>query len=172
MHGLVTVLILLANPMPFDDVLKPAWKAMPTSAKPGLFWDYRVAPPLPSEWPMTPKSTLVRWVYGAGRDLDLRDGERIAAPWARIDVGVDGVPTLTTLSKRLDVIDTQGVRPVSKADAEAVRRVYEADDALRKNDLAQVRAGYCLWRSWNGVIARQLEAKHAAFFAALQCSSR
>jgi hypothetical protein len=172
MRALVTLFFLTAAPMPFDDLLKPAWKAMPTETKPTVFWDYRVAPPLPSEWPMAPRSTLVRWVYGAGRDVNLSDGERIAAPWARLDVGADGALTLTTLSKRLDVIGTQGVRPVSKDDAETVRRVHQADDALRKNDLAQVRAGYCLWRSWNGAIAGHLEAKHAAFFAALDCPKR
>jgi hypothetical protein len=172
MHALVTSLLLSASPMTFDDLLAPAWKALARSPAPTVFWDHRVAPPLPADWPMTPTSTVVRWVYAAGRDSTLRDGERIAAPWARIDLGPDGAPKLSTVSKALEVVDTQGVRPLSKVEAEGLKQLVDAEAALRKNDLAAVRAGYCGWISMNGAIARRLEPKHAAFFAALDCARR
>jgi hypothetical protein len=165
----VAFFVLLASPMTFDDLVKPAWKKLSVPRDDLVWWDPRVAPPLPSEWPMTPKGTLVRWVYAAGRDMNLSDGERVAAPWARIDLSAEGARNLTTLSSALEPFDTQGVRPVSKAEVEVLGQLAEAEASLRKNDLDAVKAGYCAWRSMNGTIAQRIEPKHAAFFKALRC---
>lgn len=164
-------------PVNFDDLLKPAWKQVkepaPTepSKGPGVMWSFRVSPPLPSEWPMTPKSALVRWVYAAGMDLQLHDGERVAAPWARLDE-TDGAQKLTTLSTALELIGTQGVKPITREEADVVTSVFQAGGALRAGDLAKVKPGWCAWLRYNGVIAAKLKPRHQAFFTALACDAK
>ncbi|MER2563762.1 MAG: hypothetical protein ABTQ32_23735 [Myxococcaceae bacterium] len=163
--------------MNFEALIEPAWKQVapkPAAAPkhPGVMWSYRLTPPMPSEWPMTPKSTLVRWVFAAGMDVGLRDGERVAAPWGRVDVSADGTATFTAVSKSLEGNDIQGVRPITKAEADVVRQVFETSEALRAGDLAAVKEPWCRWLRYNGVIAAKLKPKHEAFFTALACDAK
>lgn len=171
-----TVALLLSTPalsqppMTFDDLLGPAYKQVkqpggPTKKGPGVMWRYRVAPPLPSEWPMTATSTTVYWVYAAGLDLDLHDGERVAAPWARVDVKADGTKTLTVVSKALEVIGTQGVQPITRAEADLAAGVFRP--ARTAAEVEERRASWRLWLRYNGVIAAKLNQRHEAFFAAV-----
>lgn len=161
--------------MNFEALIDPAWKQVKPAAAPkhpGVMWSYRVAPPLPSEWPMTPKSTLVRWVFAAGMDVGLHDAERVAAPWARVDVAADGTSNLTVISKALEGNDIQGVKPITKAEADMVPKVFETDEALRAGDVASVKEPWCRWLRYNGVIATKLKPKHEAFFTALACDAK
>lgn len=181
----VTLTLLLAMstparsepPMTFDDLLAPAFKQVkqppggPTKDGPGVMWSYRVAPPLPSDWPMTATSTTVFWVYAAGLDLQLRDGERVAAPWARVDVKADGTRTLTVVSQALEVAGTQGVKPISKAEADLVAGVFQPA-ALAAGDLGKLKAPWAAWLRYNGVIAAKLKPRHPAFFAAVGADAK
>lgn len=173
---MMTLLLLAlgAAPVNFEALIEPAWKQVkpaPTATKqgPGPSWDYRVTPPFPSEWPMTPKSTLVRWVYASAMDPGIRDGQRVAGPWARIDVALDGVAKLTTLSKTLEGNSIQGVKPLMAEQIEVLNKVDETSDALRSGDLKAVKPSWCLWLRYNGVIAAKLKPKHQAFLTALAC---
>jgi hypothetical protein len=179
--GLVAVIVLpllawSAPPMNFDEWVEPAWakveKPSTKAPPPGVMWRFRVAPPLPTEWPMTAKSALVRWVFAAGMEVGLHDGERVAAPWARIDTTADGASKLTVLTKTLDGNDIQGVKPISKAEADLVGGVCQASEALEAGDLALVKPSWCAWLKHNGVIAAKLKPNHQAFFTALACDAK
>jgi hypothetical protein len=177
---MMTLLLLAlgAAPMNLEALIDPAWKQVKPKPPgismkgPGPSWRYRVAPPMPSDWPMTPKSTIVRWVFAAAIDYGLSDGERVAAPWARIDVAPDGTAKLTVVSKALEGNDIQGVKPIMKTEADLVRKVFETSDALRAGDLAAVKEPWCKWLQYNGVIAAKLKPKHEAFFTALACDAK
>lgn len=178
--ALVVILVPLfawsAPPMNFDELVEPAWaklsKPSTTTKPPGVMWRFRVAPPLPSEWPMTAKSTLVRWVFAAGMDVGLHDGERVAAPWARIDTAADGTSKLTVVTKTLDGADIQGVKPISKAEAELVTGVFQTGEALKAGDVAALKPSWCAWLQYNGVIAAKLKPNHQSFFTALACDAK
>ena len=174
--SLFPLLAWSAPPMNFDALVEPEWaKVVKPSTKappPGVMWRFRVAPPLPSEWPMTKKSTFVRWVFAAGMDVGLHDGERVAAPWARIDTAADGASKLTVLTKTLSSADIQGVKPISKAEADLVTGVFETSAALEAGQLAALKPSWCAWLKYNGVIAAKLEPNHAAFFTALACDAK
>lgn len=168
------VFALGATPMDLETLIDPAWKQIApkpavTSKGPGVMWNFRVAPPMPSEWPMTPKSTLVRWVYASGMDMQISDGQRVAGPWARVVTTADGTSKLEVLSKALEGNDIQGVKPISSTDADIVGKVFETDEALRAGDLATLKGPWCRWLRYNGVIAAKLKPKHQAFFTALAC---
>lgn len=159
-------------PMSFDALVEPAWKQVtkpsgPSKQGPGVMWRFRVSPPLPADWPMTPKSAVVYWVYAGGFDVSVHDGERVAAPWARIDEQPDGTRALTVLSKALEGDAIQGVKPISKAEAEQVGTVFSTAAALRANDTAALKAAWAGWLRYNGVIASKLRPRHEAFFAAM-----
>jgi len=137
------------------------------SPPPGVLWRWVLTPPLPTAWPVTPKAKLVRHVYAHGQDMMLRDGVRVAAPWAVVDVTTTK-PKVARLSDAVKPIGTQGVRPLTK-DEVAVQQQPSTDSALRRSDLAAVRARYCLWLKTSGVIAQHVQAQHQAFFDALKC---
>lgn len=173
---MMTVLLLAlgAAPMDLEALIDPAWKEVElastaTKQGPGLSWDYRVSPPFPSEWPMTSKSTLVRWVYATAMDMSISDGQRVAGAWARIDVAADGTAKLTPASKTLEGNDIQGIKPLMPQQLEQLKKVYDTGDALRANDLSATKPSWCAWLRYNGVIAAKLKPKHEAFFKALAC---
>jgi hypothetical protein len=161
--------------MKSDAQLEAAWKkvAKPKAQRePGPMWSLSVGPPLPSEWPMTPKGTLVRWVFAAAMDIGLHDGERVGSAWARVDLAADGTETVTVVATALEDLGVQGVRPITKEQAAELRAAFTSEDALRAGELTKVKAPFCRWAGFNGVIAARLKAHHAAFFKALACDAR
>jgi len=157
---------------PFADLLDPVWKALKKPAgdrQPGLMWRLAVTPPFPAAWPMKKDGAMVSYAYGAAVDLMLHDAERISAPFAKVEQGAKGTPTVTPLRNELSVVDTQGFHPISKEAAALAEKAYAAGPALREGKLDQVRAAWCAWRSDHGAIVAQVREQHAAFLDALAC---
>ncbi len=148
----------------FRSVTKPASKGPP----PGEVWSARVTPPFPVAWPPLVGIVVRRYVYAAGFDPSLHDGERVGGIWATIDLERDEwkVKKIATSFER---IGTQGVKPITKEQAELVRSTERSAPLLQNGSIEALRDAYCAWLSYNGVIAGQLRPKHEAFFKALAC---
>lgn len=147
----------------FKTVKQPESKGPP----PGVLWSMRVSPAFPMTWPGP--TALRRYAFAGGFDPNLRDGERVAAPFAFVEFTAKG-STIKQTSTALSLLGTQGIEPISKAQAAVVQSIDEADAALLAGKLESVRAGYCAWISYNGVLAAHLRPSHDAFFKALDCS--
>ena len=153
--------------------LDPVWKSVLPKATPGppVIWGYRLSPAVPAEWPMTTKEgAVVRYAFGAAQDVSLRDGERVSAPFALVELAPDGSATVKQLTKSLEKIEVQGVRPITREAAEA--QSGDLVEAARTGQSAALRKTWCAWKKNNGVAARHVVARHTAFFAALQCEAR
>lgn len=130
----------------------------------GLLWQWRLTPYLPSEWPPAPTTTWTRYAYGTGRDPQLADGERISAPWGRIDSRA-GAATFTQLSKDVSPKAIQGTGPVRPEDAaplrssEAVNARVTTLTGLPDAGLPETRETQAFYRAWfalNGVVADEI----------------
>ncbi len=130
----------------------------------GLLWQWRLTPYLPSEWPPSATTTWTRYAYGAGRDPQLADGERISAPWGRID-SRDGAATFTQLRKDVSPKAIQGTGPI-RPEVAAPLRSSEAVNARVITlaglpdpglpDTGETQAFYRAWFALNGVIADEI----------------
>ncbi|MBS2028417.1 MAG: hypothetical protein JST54_10970 [Deltaproteobacteria bacterium] len=175
---IAALLIVLVAPAPMvtvpDDaalqkLFAPAWAALPTSRAPP-FWSMRVTPRLPDAWP-APKA-LVVFAYPVGMDPGLSDAERIAKPFARATFAPGAAPKVESLSKTIDALGPQGFRPINEKEQAIHGQGPAAQAALAalpaKPDEA-MRAYYCQWAGFNGVIVRALPDAQLAFFAGLGC---
>ena len=169
----------------FKTVLDARWSklAVPASEptdRPGVCWSWRLSPPLPSEWPPRKESRLVYYAFAEGFDLNIMDGVRVAAPWARLEIPVSGSapPLLTPLLDSVKELGIQGVRPIS-ADELAKSGGWEPietvlgklmahpDEADRTRE--RLSAYYCFWSRNNGVISEAIRPYHEKFFDWLKC---
>lgn len=150
-----------------EKATKPAGPALPPVA-----WSPAYTPLFPEAWPPTARMAWVRYAYAHGQDLQLRDGVRVAGPWAKVVFGAE--TTLVALAGRLDVIGTQGVRPLrpeelrlrrSGGDVEAHARALKSPPDPASAETRQLRAYYRAWLGDNGVIADWLRPGHADFLA-------
>ncbi len=146
---------------------KPTGPALPPVA-----WSPAYTPLFPGAWPPAAGMTWVRYAYAHGQDLQLRDGVRVAGPWAKVMFGAE--TTVVALAGRLDVIGTQGVRPLrpeelrlrqSGGDVEAHARALKSPPDLARAEIRQLRAYYRAWLADNGVIADRLRPWHTEFLA-------
>lgn len=151
----------------FAETKQPADNSPP----PGVLWKWRLTPPFPVAWPLTASTPLRQYAFGAGMDLMLRDGERIAKPWATVDA-VGAKKTVKRVADALAPLGTQGVRPLKAEEVKALQTLDGAAATLRKGDLAAVKDGYCLWLRVNGVVGAVVAKEHAAFVTALGCAGR
>lgn len=134
-----------------------------------MSWDLRLTPALPAQWPPTSNSApVVRYAYGAAFDPSIH-GERNSAPFAMVEIAGDGATKVTQLTKALEQLEIQGVRPITKGEAE-----LQSGDLIapaRAGQMSSLRVPWCTWKRNHGVVSKHLEQKHAAFFEALQCDS-
>jgi hypothetical protein len=144
------------------------------TAEGGRGWSARVTPPLPSVWPPDGRAGLVAYAYAARFSPGLSDGEKTAGTWARV-VLEDGAPVVKDVTP-LRPLGVQGGRPlqdgeleIARSDQAAIAELEAAARGKKLPDAPLVRKYYCFWRSTNGVIAEDLEGRHAAFFRWLAC---
>ena len=142
-------------------------------------WGPRLSPPCPDAWPMTGPLALRYHAYAARFGRGLSDGEYVAGIWA---VGVlAGKSRFEVTSRKRVDLGIQGVRPVSNEELAVFQQepslrgwwdelATDSSDSKRLADKrARLRPYYCAWKKLNGVIAKEIVPKHAAFFAWLAC---
>jgi hypothetical protein len=132
----------------------------------------RTTPPFPAAWP--PDGSSVVYAYATRFDPSLRDAERTSQPWGRVRIDAKGQVSLEHAEKALGRAEPQGFRPVSKDDPVlAARAAAQASvltaTSLEALDAAQVRAFYCAWLRYNGVVAKSVRVRHEAFVKWLEC---
>ena len=145
------------------------------AAEPGApLWSPRLTPPLPAVWPPDGKGGYVVHAFAAAMRPSLHDGEEVAAPWIRFQLGGGALESrdLGTLRR----LGMQGVRPLNAAEAEVARTADAAEQAVvaltkttRSDPAPLVKRYYCQWASNNAVIGAELKRLHAGFFTALGC---
>lgn len=134
-------------------------------------WSWRMTPAVPAEWP--PKSNaapVIRYVYAAMADPTvLRDAERTSPPFASVEIAADGTAKVSALVKELGATEPQGFKPVTKDEAERLKA--DLIEPARAGQMSSMRAQWCTWLRYNGVVGQHLAAKHKSFFDALECSA-
>jgi hypothetical protein len=159
--------------------LNALWRGVDKGAqpkdRPGIAWSMRTTPAFPTAWPPTATTIWVRYAYAAGRDLGggLADGERVARPWARVELRPGAATAaIVPLSARLEPLAIQGVRPIDAATAARLRQEEQITAACLRltgppdpaaAETADLRAFYRAWLGFNGVIADAIRADHGAF---------
>lgn len=137
-------------------LVRAEWpKIFPSDSKGPPFWSHRVSPGFPCSWPVKERGPLCYYAYAAAFDPQLADGERIAAPWARVTVERNNPPKAELLTKAVKELGIQGVRPLKKGETEILK--------------TDSKGFYCLWAGTNGVIAAELRKIHPEFFEWLGC---
>lgn len=169
----------------FKSILDARWSKLsvpksPPSDRPGVSWSWRLSPPFPSEWPPRKESRFIYYAFAEGFDLNIMDGVRIGALWAKLEVPVSGdtPPVLTSLLDAVKELGVQGVRPLS---AEEMAKSGGSEpiesalgDLMAHPDQAcdtreRISAYYCFWSRNNGVISEAIRPRHEKFFDWLKC---
>jgi hypothetical protein len=136
-------------------------------------WSYRLTPPLPEAWPPDGLPTLLAYAYPCGFSPQLRDAERVGAPWARVEREKDSWLRWTLLCEEIREMGIQGVWPLRAEELAVLQGSSSAPAALgAMTQIHQdggpiadlVRAFYGHWLRCNGVIARHLQEQHRDFF--------
>lgn len=156
-----------------DREIVAAWKGIQT---PEGMWSYAISPPLPKAWPAKQTELLY---YAYAMSMVPADATRVSAPWARVTVQGDGTRRLEVLTPKLQVIGTQGVKPVGDISIaglfkraeilEGVMLALASGAAVSDRNVSEMKRYYCAWSSFNGVIAAKLRPLHPAFFQWLAC---
>lgn len=146
--------------------IEKEWKEVARGDK-DMYWEYAVTPGFPAKWPDDKDKTEYYYIYARGRDIKggLVDAERIAAPWARVEVS-PGAQQFVKMSGGIEKIGAQGVRPLNK---DEVRIIDEYKKRRGQGGSLYQKDYYCFWLSTNGVIAENLRPKHENFFNWLGC---
>lgn len=134
-----------------------------------LVWQYRTSPPFPAHWPQN--DIDYSYVYAAGRDVERMtpDGETASAPWARIEASVSGAgQRLVVLSKKIERIGVQGVRPLRPEEARISGELADAA-AIDRAEYKSQKGYYCSWIGNNGLVAKTIIPNHEAFVKWLGC---
>jgi hypothetical protein len=163
--SLLTLALSFQGPSLFADAVPDAvtslvraeWQKISSSDSKGPpFWSVRVTPGIPCAWPVKEGGSLCYYAYAAALDPQLADGERTAAPWAKVtaDPAQKTPPKLEVLMKEAKEIGIQGVRPLNKEEIGAARDPKDS---------------FCFWVRNNGVIAGELKKLHRQFFDSLEC---
>ena len=147
-----------------ERALATSWRALDHGT-----WQQRRTTFFPAAWP--PDGRLVVYAYAA-RTGDVSDGERIARPFAKATVALDGTIAIEPIASALVELGIQGFWPVLRTDIDrqlalgdrllaALRTARKTGDVER----GLVHDYYGRWRGWNGQIATVLDPMHGAFFA-------
>ena len=155
--------------------------AQPSAPEPS-FWRFQLTPPLPAIWPAQGSGKICYYAYAQAVDPRLSDGVRVAAPWAKALLDSpfrsEGL-RMEILSRQLQVLGIQGVRPLSSQEMEIMKEEYRARDALllwttapspvSEQDRKRMKDYYCQWVNSNGLIAANIRPLHEEFFTWLGC---
>jgi hypothetical protein len=157
-----------------DELLQAEWpstkRQLAPASVPGpeafVFWDCRLTPGFPVEWPFPQNGALLYYAYAAGRNQrSLRDGEWTTIPWARfVFTPHDGNVKFERLANNPRIAAIQGVRPLRPEEVrlfDESKKVFAAF-ADAPNEMA--RESYRFWIGNNGVIAGEIRPAHTAFF--------
>ena len=174
-------LIALAD---LEAALEGLWQelARPASADqagaPSLAWRAAYTPLFPAAWPPTASTVWVRYGFAYGHDLRLRDGMRVAQPWARIEVlAGQARARLTPLRESLEACAVQGVRPLAGDELAVLQSGAEVEryagglarlPELEAPATGRMRVYYLTWLALNGAVAQALAPDHAEFFGWLR----
>jgi hypothetical protein len=134
-------------------------------------WHYELTPPLPGEWPPTPRTAAYYYAYATGRSISLADATYVAAPWARIRLDRHGTVAFESLSAEIREIGIQGMGPLDEEGRAAWDLSESAQERLislcalpKGEEAAQIRTFYEVWVNGNGQIVDALRPYHAKFF--------
>jgi len=171
-----------------DALVNEEWERMPgtiiSGAQPSekpIVWMSRVTPPFPLSWPPNGDGKVVYYAYAYRIDDSLKDGEYIAAPWAKVLVGPgqSSPGTLENLSFVLKEIGDQGVEPINPEEVQAAGSIEKVGGPKLIKTVGQSKIGadtatalkksYCFWQENSGIIAREIQPLHKAFFDWLAC---
>lgn len=96
------------------------------------FWNYRVSLGYPCIWPVKGSVSLCYYAFAYAFDPQVADGERIAAPWARIvvDPAEKNDLTIEFLSKEINKIGIQGMRPLKAEEMQVYKNADRVEEAL------------------------------------------
>jgi len=150
-------------------------KGSPPANKPPVLWNPAYSALFPNEWPPTPATIWVRYAYAQGRDMNLSDGVRVAAPWARLELrGSPATVTIVPLSASLEPVTIQGVTPIDAAtqavlakgdDVSAYCLQLTALPPPNSPPAAEMRAFYQTWLKYNGALVKLIQPSHEKFLA-------
>lgn len=135
----------------------------------------RLTPPLPAAWP--PNGRTFVYAYAARFDPSLHDAERTTPPWGRLVITNDAGRAALAFDERatqLGAAEPQGFRPVGKDDPIVAQQKPAQASVLNATseaalDAVAVRAYYCAWFRYNGVVAARVRPRHAEFVRWLAC---
>jgi hypothetical protein len=154
--------------------LNALWNALDKGDK-KIIWQPAHSPFFPSEWPPTPTTTWVRYAFAYGLDPDIGGGQRVAPPWAFVEVRAGGeMASIAQQRLRLEAFDVQGTVSLSREALAALNKgeqvvVYSlslsAVPAASSSEGADMRAFYRAWFAGNGAIAALIKPAHAGFVA-------
>jgi hypothetical protein len=170
-----------------ETLVKAEWRRVEASKSPAaspedfVSWSYSISPVIPAAWPPDGKGLLYYYVYAYGLNLRrLADAQLTAAPWGRVKVDVTGrtAPSLEILTKQIEKIGPQGVRPLM---AEEVA-VFKTEDAVEeelfklsrqtgfgRTENPAIKRYYRLWCETNGTVVEQIRTRHQPFFKWVGC---
>jgi len=78
-----------------------------------IWWESRLTPGLPAEWPIRPNGELIYYAYAAGRQYKLVDGEWFTVPCARFVLTPrDSTLKFERLAEKPRVVGSQGMWPL------------------------------------------------------------
>ncbi len=116
-------------------IIDPEWEELKpnpvpqSNESPKKWWMYCISPPFPSIWPPNPTLALNHYIYPQGHDFTrgLVDAVYMGAPWARVEVDVEGSfsPGFKLLSDKIKEIGIQGIRPLSEEES----AIFEKGDS-------------------------------------------
>jgi hypothetical protein len=184
------VCAVLALPTQAADAPSPGTAAI--NALLASEWEYTVAKDdlhgsmltvdLPASWPPNGDGRLSYLAYVGGMRSGLADGEIIGSIWGRIVLDTKTAKaSFERLSASAAEIGTQDVHPMSAkeiavfANEEAAVRTLTAITKTKGAPKAAdpvLRAFYCQWRAFDGVIADKLPSPEADFLRWLDCDKR
>lgn len=135
----------------------------------------RLTPPIPAAWP--PNGRTFVYTYAARFDPSLHDAERTTPPWGRLVITNDAgraALAFDELATQLGAAEPQGFRPVGKDDPIIAQQKSAQASVLNATseaalDAVAVRAYYCAWFRYNGVVAARVRPRHADFVRWLAC---
>jgi hypothetical protein len=107
--------------------LKQAFATLP-QVQTDATWQMTVTPPFALQWPPTPNTTWVRYVYATRIDIQkIADAAELALVWAEVRQHKDGTSEVRVLRKMLLPYGTQGVRPLSQDEANVFAKRAEVE---------------------------------------------
>ena len=142
-------------------------------------WSCRTTPTFPAEWPLRKGSHLIAYGYVYNIPENMRDGEKQAGPYCKVEINPSNPnePTVSPIKYDLNDTGTQGVRPIFGKELETARSSDKVQSLMIEishgktasaSDLELIKEFYKYWQSANFVMAKRIEKHHKDFFAWLE----